>query len=540
MTLRPYQQKTIEDLYQYLASHSGDPVVVLPTGSGKSIIIAELCRHATQTWPETKILMLTHVKELIEQNYKALLRRWPNAPAGIYSAGLRRKELWNNITFGGIQSLRGKADQIGHVDLLLVDEAHLVSHKDEGGYRKLIEALRIINPPMRVIGLTATPYRLGHGLITDGSALFDDILEPVTIESLVFSGFLSRPISKATETKLSADGVHRRGGEYIESELQAAVDVDEKTQAIARDIIEAAEDRKAWLVFCAGVQHAYHMRDALESHGIRAETITGDTLMADRDRIIEEYKRGEIRALTNANVLTTGFDYPGIDLIALCRPTLSPGLYVQMVGRGMRIADGKENCLVLDFAGVVEQHGPITNVAIPRKAGSGTEQMAPVKECPQCRGLVHASLRICEQCGFEFPKPPPSEDLYRRTDAEVFENTILTLEVGYWVWSEHTGKKSGKNMIKITYYGTALSDKSITEYLVVWHDGYAGQKARDTLTQIASKAGVDLSEFDSPEELFGEMVRKRPPKEIQYKIDGQFMRIVERVWADDFEDEIPF
>jgi DNA repair protein RadD len=231
--LSDYQQRTIDQLYKWFADgRKGHPCIELPTGSGKSHIVAALCKEAIQTWPETRILMLTHVKELIEQNAEKMRDHWPNAPLGIYSAGMRRRDIGEPITFAGIQSVRNKADQIGHVDLVLIDECHLVSHKQEGGYRKLIDDLTLINPALRVIGLTATPYRLGHGYITDEPALFSDIIAPVSIEELIFKKHLAPLRSKLTNHKLSVDGVHKRGGEYIESELQAAVDTDDHNAAV--------------------------------------------------------------------------------------------------------------------------------------------------------------------------------------------------------------------------------------------------------------------------------------------------------------------
>ena len=370
--LRPYQQRAIDDLYAWFrAGNEGNPCMVLPTGAGKSHIVAALCKDALQQWPETRVLMLTHVKELIVQNAGKMREHWPGAPMGIYSASVGKKQLGEPITFAGIQSIAKKAALVGHVDLVIIDECHLVSHKEEGGYRTFLDALKSINPALRVIGLTATPYRLGHGLITDKPAIFDDLLESVTIAELVYKGFLSVLRSKVTELRLDVSSVHRRGGEYIESEMQDAVDTDENNRAVVSEVMALGADRKAWLFFCAGVRHAEHIRDILQERGITAECVTGATPKGERDRIISDYKAGKIRALTNANVLTTGFDYPGIDLIAMLRPTLSPGLYVQMAGRGLRIAPGKEDCLVLDFAGVVAKHGPITAVEPPKKGGSG-------------------------------------------------------------------------------------------------------------------------------------------------------------------------
>ena len=351
--LREYQQRTIDQLYAWFeAGHHGNPCLVLPTGSGKSHIVAALCKDALQNWPETRVLMLTHVKELIEQNAEKMRLHWPGAPMGIYSASIGKKQLGEPITFAGIQSVRSKARMLGHIDLVIIDECHLVNHKDEGGYRKLLGELKAINPALRVVGLTATPYRLGHGLITDKPALFDDLIEPVSIEELVFKNYLAPLRSKVTKAKLDTSGVHKRGGEFIESELQAAVNTDANNLAVVQEVIELAGERKAWLFFCAGVKHAENVAFVLSTiHGIPAACVTGETPKKEREQILADFKAGRLRALTNANVLTTGFDYPDIDLIAMLRPTMSASLYVQMAGRGMRVKSHTDHCLVLDFAG---------------------------------------------------------------------------------------------------------------------------------------------------------------------------------------------
>jgi DNA repair protein RadD len=325
--LRDYQQRTIDQLYAWFGDgNAGNPCLVLPTGSGKSHIVAALCKDALQSWPETRVLMLTHVKELISQNAAKMREHWPNAPMGIYSAGLGRKVLGEPITFAGIQSVRTKAAQIGHVDLVIIDECHLVSHKDEGGYRVLLADLLAINPALRVVGLTATPYRLGHGLITDAPALFHALIEPVSIEELIYKGHLSTLRSKPCQTSFDTSGVHKRGGEFIDSELQAAVDTEDNNLAVVDEVIARAGDRKAWLFFCAGVHHAEAIAALLGQYGIAAACVTGTTPKVERDKLLTDFKAGRLRALTNANVLTTGFDYPDIDLIAMLRPTMSPSL----------------------------------------------------------------------------------------------------------------------------------------------------------------------------------------------------------------------
>ena len=524
--LREYQTRTIDQLYQWFqAGNTGNPCLVLPTGSGKSHIIAALCKDALQSWPETRILMLTHVRELISQNAEKMRQHWPNAPMGIYSAGLKRKELGEPITFAGIQSVRTKASQIGHVDLVIIDEAHLVSHKDEGGYRALLNDLSVINSNLRIVGLTASPYRLGHGYITDAPAIFDALIEPVSIEELIHKGFLSTLRSKVTRTKLEVDGVHKRGGEYIESELQAAVDTTDKNRRIVAEIVRLADGRKSWLIFCAGVNHAQHVCEALANEGIVAECVTGETPSNERDRILRDFKAGRIKALTNANVLTTGFDSPGIDLIAMLRPTMSPGLYVQMAGRGLRIAPGKTDCMVLDFAGVVEQHGPITAVKPPPKKGDKVGE-APVKVCDHCQEICHLSVRVCPACGEEFPEPvkPP----LKLSNLDIMGHEGIDLEVTSWTWRKHISRASGKEMLSVTYYG-GLSDPPVTEYLAVTHDGYAGEKSRRLLADIAHQAGITLDySLSDLHDMAQTLSEGTPPSSIEYKREGKFFTVMKR------------
>ena len=529
--LRDYQQRAIDQLYAWFeAGNKGNPCLVLPTGSGKSHIVAALCKDALQTWPETRILMLTHVKELIEQNAEKMRLHWPGAPMGIYSASIGKRQLGEPITFAGIQSVRNKADQLGHLDLVIIDECHLVNHKDEGGYRKLLGDLAQINPALRVIGLTATPYRLGHGLITDKPALFDALIEPVSIEELVFKGYLSNLRSKVTTSKLSVEGVHKRGGEFIESELQAAVDTDANNLAVVQEVIRLAGDRKAWLFFCAGVSHARNVAAVLDLvFGVSVACVTGETPKAERERILADFKAGKIRALTNANVLTTGFDYPDIDLIAMLRPTMSASLYVQMAGRGMRVKSHTDHCLVLDFAGVVATHGPITAVQPPNKAGEGNGE-APVKVCDNCAELCPISARECPACGHAFPEPERKKLKLHHDDIMGVQG--IDMEVTRWTWRKHVSKASGKEMVACTYYG-CLSDPIITEYFPVLHEGYAGVMAVQRVVSIAQKANAAPASLtaDTLDEMVIHMNQAQHPSQIEYKRDGKFFRVIKREWA---------
>lgn len=529
--LRDYQQRAIDMLYQwFLDGNEGNPCLVLPTGAGKSHIIAALVKNALQQWPETRVLMLTNTKELIKQNAEKMRLHWPNAPLGIYSASLNRRCLEEPITFGGIGSLAKKAAQIGHIDLMIVDECDTINPKDEGQYRKLINDLTEINQNLRVIGLTGTPYKLGHGMIHEGDeALFSDLIEPVGILELIEKGYLSPLRSKHTGITISTEGVKKSGGEFIGSALEKMVDTDAYNLPIVSEIAARglAENRKKWIVFCSGIDHSEHIRDLLKSHGIRAESVTGRTSSADRDRILKDFSDGKIQALCNMNILSVGFDEPGIDLISFLRPTMSARLYVQMAGRGLRTSPGKTDCLALDFAGVVATHGPITQVTPPKKSGKGSGP-APTKTCETCGEICHASVRQCGACGAQFPAPEEKpKDVHLRSD-DIMGIEPTELKVTRWTWKKHKSRTSGAEMLMVKYY-SGLASNPITEYHCIMHDSYAGTKARATVSNIAKKAGVTLSQSIDAQSI--ELNNGKHPSSVFYKKQGKFFNVSDRIWT---------
>lgn len=528
MILRKYQQDAIDLTYQWMIENNGNPCIVLPTGAGKSHCIAALCKDVVQRWPGSTILMLSHVKELIEQNADKMALYWPDAPIGIYSAGMKKKEIGRPIIFASIQSVRNKATELGSISLLLVDEAHFISHKDTGGYRNLINDLLNINPDMRVIGFTASPYRLGHGLITDKPAIFDTIIEPATITDLIAEGYLSTLRSKKTESDFDLSFVRKRGGEYIEADLQKAVDKKDKNASITTEMIARAGDRQSWLVFCSGGEHAQHISDELNERGILSKCVFGDTPMDERSEVIEDFKNKKIRALCNVMLFTTGTDFPDIDMIAMLRPTMSPGLYLQMAGRGMRVKSHTDHCLVLDFAGNVATHGPITNIKPPEKKGGGNGD-APVKVCDSCSELCHISAKICPCCGAPFPEPVKKK-LKIHDDDIMGIDVTRKMQVSCWEWSSHIGKKSGKEVIKIDYYKNMYLNK-ITEYLPVFSGGYYGQKAMEMLSMISRSAGlIGIFDYKDLDSILKAMGNARPPSSIEYRVVGKYPIVTKRLW----------
>jgi DNA repair protein RadD len=414
MILRPYQSAALDALLDAWRIGDGNPLVDMATGTGKSVVIGEFARQLIGAEPTLRILMLVHTRELVEQNAKALLRLWPDAPLGIYCAGLGRREADARIVYGSINSTyRLDAETLGRRDIVLIDEAHRVPRGAEGMYRRILDTLRATAPNLRVAGFSATPYRLDSGRLDEGEGrLFDEVIYNYGIADGVRDGWLSPLTSKATATEIDVAGVARRGGEFVAGELEDAADRDDVVEAAADEIVRLGAERSSWLVFCSGVRHAGHVRDALRCRGITCEAVTGETPDDERDQYIANFRRGAIRCLSNVNVLTTGFDVEAIDMIAMLRPTLSTGLYVQMLGRGTRKADGKANCLVADFSGNVRRHGPVDAVTIRSNARSEEEREGGVrldsvraKACPECNTYVPVAAFTCRECGYQWPRP---------------------------------------------------------------------------------------------------------------------------------------
>lgn len=487
-SLRWYQQEAIDSLMNY--GFEKNPLIAIPTGGGKSIIIAQFIKNAMELYPNTRILMLTHVKELVAQNAEKLLSIWENAPMGVFSAGLKRKQAGYPITFGNMQSVYKYIEKqqklglphFGHIDLLIVDEAHLISEKDETTYRKLISALFEINPYIKVIGLTATPYRMKNGALTNngifGEVIYD-LCSPENFVRLINEGYLARLIPKQTSVEIDVSNVSMVGDEYNLKQLAEVSDKDEITFHAVREIVETgiSQGRTCWIVFCTSVEHCEHVNAMLLSMGIASAVCHSKQSNAINDQVIADFKEGRLTCLVNNNKLTTGFDNPKIDLIGMLRPTQSVGLWVQALGRGLRPYPTKENCLVLDFAGNTKRLGCINDPKIPRKKGEGGggEGVAPVKICKQCQCYSHSRARVCEVCGSEFDM---SSNLFATASSlELIKDTspqYELIQVDNVIYNQHTSAKGGMPTLRVTYLCGLMRYE---EYICIEHTGYARKRA---------------------------------------------------------------
>lgn len=523
MELRPYQIESVNAVYQYFGEKHGNPLIVLPTGTGKSVVIADFVKGAVEAYPRCRILMMTHVKELIEQNYEKLISMWPFAPAGIVSAGLKRRDYYSQIVFGGVQSMHRHARKIGHVDLIVVDEAHMIPRNSDTMYGKFIAEMKAINPLVKVVGFTATAYRLDSGMLHEGDdAIFTDIAYEANVADMIEQGYLAEVTSKATTTGLDVTGVKKQGGEFKAGELERAVDTDDLNDRITDEIIAKGQDRGSWLIFCAGVDHAEHVAAMLTNKGVECGVVTGDTPPLERATILHRFKTGSLRAVANVNVLTTGFDAPGTDLIALVRPTESAGLYVQMVGRGTRIAEGKDNCLVLDFAGNVRRHGPIDQIKV--KAPGQGDGEAPVKECPKCFELLYTAIRVCPQCGHEFPEPEPELSATAANDAVLskhIEDTVMDVVDVHYIRHEKPGAPPSLRVDYICKIGR------VSEWVCLEHQGYPRDKAIKWWIGRTLGAGMAAAAVPSTVDGALQFVDALPkPQAVRTRPDGKYIRVV--------------
>lgn len=486
--LRPYQRAAVEAVYEHLRTRDDNPAVVLPTAAGKSWVIAQLVQDAVLRWGG-RVLVLAHVKELLEQNAEKIRWLCPEVSIGIYSAGLNRREIDKPAIIAGIQSVYKRACDLGAFDLVIVDEVHMIPLDGEGMYRTFLAEAKVINPRLRVIGLTATPFRLASGPICTPEGILNHICYEVGVRELIRDGYLCPLVTKAGINKADFGRLHVRGGEFVADEVEDLMDDDRLVAAACAEIVAYTHDRRSVLVFAAGVRHGRHVARVLAEMSAReVGFLDGQTPTGERAELIARF-RGEsrdllgqkvpLKYLVNVNVLTTGFDAPNIDCVAILRPTMSPGLYYQMVGRGFRLHPGKQNCLVLDFGGNALRHGPVDQLKMPDAPGRGTGE-APAKECPECLSVIAAGYARCPECGYEFPPPERQKHDARASTAGVLSGQSTDTEyevrdIRYSVHVKHGASADAPKTMRVDYFIGQFT--SVSEWVCFEHDGYARWKA---------------------------------------------------------------
>ena len=434
LELRPYQERAASAVIEHFRKTCEPACVVLPTGSGKSLVIAELARRA-----RGKVLVLAHVKELCEQNHAKFqavtqapdARTQPaggggadaaeqNQPndlpiAGIYSAGLGQKDPTRQVTFASVQSVARNLSAFREIySLVIIDECHRVSGDAASQYGQIIAQLRRSHAEVKILGLTATPFRLGVGWIyrfhqrgyvrTEDARLFDTCVFEISLREMVAQGYLTPPSVEDTPIAQYDFSTIESGryGDYPDATVnELLVRHRRVTHSIVEDVVRIArkQARRGVMLFAATVDHAREVYSYLPKG--EAALILGETVHAERDAQLIEFQNQRLRYLVNVAVLTTGFDAPHVDLIALLRATQSISLFQQIVGRGLRLYPEKTDCLIMDYAG---NGYDIYSPEVGERKPTADSIIVTVR-CPDCEfdnsfwGQVDEEGRVLEHFG---------------------------------------------------------------------------------------------------------------------------------------------
>ena len=566
MRARDYQIEATDHLWRALHKEQGNPLGVAPTGVGKTFMMNSLAKRLMRKYRTLRIMSVTHDKTIIGQNANDMRRFWKGADIGIYSAGLKMRDTRNRMIFAGIQSIHRRAEEFGKISILFIDEAHMLSPNDGTMYQRLITDLLRMNPKMRVVGLSATPYRLGQGHLLEGE-IFDfiafDYTETEKFMWFVEEGYLSKLITKKAVKEIDISDVPMRGGDFNDKALQILSNTQENNRAVVEECMRYGSDRNHWMVFASGVEHGAALAEQFEAYGIPAVMLHAKS--EDRDKHLKRWERGKYRVLVNVGLYTTGYDFKPLDLIAVARATQSTSLWVQMCGRGTRcvyeegfdletkqgrldaIAAGpKQDCLVLDFAGNTRRLGAINCPIIPkpRRKGDSNDGEAPVKVCPECDTYNHTRAARCEHCGYEFPPP---ETVTTKADTEdvmvgrSLEPKIEKFPVLDVIYKRGKSRQSGNSYFRISY---TTFNGTFTKYL---HPGSQWDAAREKFERwwwlcLEEKKGKP-SLYDYPNDI-EEAVNRAPdellvPSTIEVDLNTKYNDILSAQFDEDQDNE-PF
>ena len=453
MELRWYQQEAVDAIRTY-TGRAG--IVNLPTGAGKSIVIAHAV--ADTLTHGGRVLVAIHNGDLVRQN-GAAIERLLGQPIGIVSAAVGKKNWANRVVVCSVGSAFRDVASAGRFDRVIIDECHLVSADPKTMYGRLLAGIRQNNPDAQLIGLSATPWRMDGPLI-DAGVFEDEIYSAGTPEAfarLLNDGYLS-PLVAGPVSVIDMTGVKlAANGDY--SEGDASHRVEPLLPELIPQMLKDAEGRRKGLIFAPTVKCAKLIVGLLLQHGETCALVTGETPAGERKDLIDHFKRGHaFRWMVSVSALTTGFDVPDIDVLVVFRPTKASALWVQILGRGTRIYLGKLDCLVLDYTDNAGRCGPIDNPRIPGRKVKGVGE-ATKKYCPVCEGSCHASARQCPACGHTF-------EIFSKT-----EHILANAEPPMTVLPARTMKGAVPCLLPVTRQARVVLDKNGRQWCrLTWTD----------------------------------------------------------------------
>lgn len=398
LQLRNYQQKAVDDIRQAFLDKHRAPLVVLPTGGGKTVIFSHVA--ASVSARGKRVIVLVHRVELLRQTSAALHKSGVDHSLinPLFTPDYRK-----NVQVASVQTL---VKRLGHIktppDLIVIDEAH---HATAGTWKKIVEAF----PKARILGVTATPVRGdGTGLGIHAGGLFDQLIEGPNVQWLIDNGYLVKPVIYAPKERLDLSGVRIVRGDYDTKEITSRVDKPKITGDAVAHYRKLCSGEPA-VVFCTSVLHAQHVADEFRAAGYSAYAVDGSMEDDIRKRILNGLGNGSVNVVTSCDLISEGTDIPAIACAILLRPTASLGLYIQQVGRALRPCAGKERAIILDHVGNVITHGLPEEPrewsldGIPKKSRKqNQEKPISVKQCMQCFAF-HEPAPVCPHCGFVHP-----------------------------------------------------------------------------------------------------------------------------------------
>lgn len=539
MELRPYQQAAFAAIFQAMQKERY-LLLQAACGAGKTIMFSTLIKHCMNTY-QMRIGILAHREILVRQAYDKLLKVWPEGKdqIGLACASVSQSiDLWRPVVIGSPQTLANRVRSMPPLDLLIIDECHRVPPRNvKSQYQKLLLKLEEYYPKMRVLGVTATPYRLGHGYIygkkcrPGAENWWNQLHCWVSIADLQERGFLVHLKAKEAENiEDDLKHVSTSTGEYNLGQLGETMSRQCHLDSAVHAYQEYGEDRKHVVAFCVTIEHAELLRDAFRHAGYTATVIHSEMKKEHRQQAMADFESGKCRVICNVGVLTEGWDCTSVDCILFCRPTMSPALYVQMVGRGLRIHEGKEDCLLLDLSGNCRKHGDVNDPIVEVPTGAkkkDEEKQEPMRTCERCKTIFSIRYKCCPDCGWE----PPKIEIEEKADVTMrdvkFINGPVPAKVIWWMFKDYTSQ-AGNHLVQVLAFSSAPDLASVpikaTDYWAFDENSSLWQ--RDKSRKIWAK----LTGTEPPKSVEEALQRRKEiikPGEVKVAKKGKYYNIVE-------------
>ncbi len=491
MRLHPFQSEAIEALWSGIARNDRQ-LCVLPTGSGKGEILRVLLERST-----VPSLLLLNREKLVTQFAARLAHLNP----GVYCSSYGAKRV-SRITIASVQSIH--AQRIEGLRFIIVDEAH---NLNEGTY-----ATFLANNPAKLIGFTATPYN-ERGLIYGEGKPFSRVAFTRNMRHMIDEGFIVAPVSKCPPEAIRTDGFRMRGGDYVIEDIDRACKDGGKIRRQVADALPRLASRRKCVWICVSIEHAEMVAAEIGNY----ETVSIiHSKHGENAANMDAFERGPVRHMVSIAMVSEGYDFPAIDAIVLMRPTRSPRLYVQAVGRGLRCAPDKRDCLVLDYGEVIKHLGPVWSPRVVNgPVKKGETLVIGFRVCPECFTMFTADK--CE-CGYEVPERELAKNLRAQAaDADLMAAAPEVLDVTDISFAQHKSK-AGNECIRVSYYtGFATS---VSEYFsnhpFSWSKGYQRMK---------QLTGWDFSSWKECYDVLDQLEVETFPEKIEIIQDGKYSKI---------------